>query len=97
MRIKSPWARPKGMHNATRERLLSMIWDYEEPRDAALSIHLHALMRRDPTLRTDPKLRGMVSRLTHSSSLLSEGRSPFSASCEYVQLEVHPKLQGLDR
>ena len=48
------------MHNATREPLLAMIWDCEEPRDAALSVHLDALMRRNPTLRADPMLHGMV-------------------------------------
>lgn len=44
------WARPKGMHQATRERLLSIIWDCEERRNAALAGHLAMLMRRYPYL-----------------------------------------------
>ena len=50
------WTRPKGMHETTRERLLSIIWDCEERRDAALSMHMEALMRRYPSLRGDPLL-----------------------------------------
>jgi hypothetical protein len=51
------WTRPKGMHAATRERLLSNIRDCEERRDAALAGHLAVLMRRCPSLRDDPLLR----------------------------------------
>lgn len=31
------WQRPKGMHHATRERLLQTIWECEERRDLALA------------------------------------------------------------
>jgi hypothetical protein len=34
------------MHNATRERLLAIIWDCDERRDAALSAYLVALIQR---------------------------------------------------
>lgn len=51
------WTRPKGMHNATRERLLAIIWDCEERRDNALTLHLDALLRRYPMLRDDSLLR----------------------------------------
>ena len=54
------WSRPKRMHDATRERLLSIIWDCEERRDAALGAHLADLMRRYPSLRSDPILRRMA-------------------------------------
>ena len=48
------WQRPKGMHDTTRERLLSIIWDCEERRDAALAGFLTSFLRRHPTLRNDP-------------------------------------------
>ena len=48
------WTRPKGMHDATRARLLSVIWDCVERRDAALAGHLAVLLRKYPTLRGDP-------------------------------------------
>ena len=46
------------MHHATRERLLSVIWDCEEKRNAALARFLGALMSRHPALRSDPLLSG---------------------------------------
>lgn len=52
------WERPKGMHDATRERLLSVIWDCEERRDAALAGYLSMMMRRHPSLRDDPLFKG---------------------------------------
>ena len=52
------WARLKGMHGATHERLLSIIWDCEERREAALSGYLDAILRRNPSLRCDSLLRG---------------------------------------
>lgn len=51
------WGRPKGMHAKTRERLLSVIWDCEERREAALSSYLHAFVTRHPSLRDDALLR----------------------------------------
>ena len=42
------WRRPKSMHEATRERLLSIIWQCEEWRDDALANHLGVLLRRYP-------------------------------------------------
>ena len=54
------WARPKGMHEATRERLLSIIWDCEEQRDGALADYLAGMMRRYPSLQDDPGLRKMT-------------------------------------
>ena len=51
------WRRTKGMHKTTHERLLSIIWDCEEWRDAALADHLAMLMRRYPVLRADPLFR----------------------------------------
>jgi hypothetical protein len=52
------WSRPKGMHQATRERLLAIIWDCDERRDAALSGYLESMLRRYPALRDDPLIRG---------------------------------------
>ena len=40
------WARPKGMHEATRERLLSIIWECEEQRDGALANYVARMMGR---------------------------------------------------
>lgn len=54
------WTRPKGMHNATRERLLAIIWECDERRDAALSCYLEAMMRRHPGLREDPLLKNAL-------------------------------------
>ena len=51
------WARPKGMHETTRERLLSIIWGCEERRDDALSDFLDSMMHRHPSLRADPLFR----------------------------------------
>jgi len=48
------WTRPKGMHHATRERLMSVIWGCEERRDEALSDYLKSILRRYPDLRDDP-------------------------------------------
>ena len=47
------WARPKGMHHSTRERLLTVIWDCEERRDVALTHRMAALLRRHPFLAKD--------------------------------------------
>lgn len=44
------WQRPKGMHRATRERLLSIILDCEERRDVAIAGHLSTLLGRHPSL-----------------------------------------------
>jgi hypothetical protein len=54
------WTRPKGMHRATRQRLLAVIWDCEERRGVALAQFLGVMMGRHPELRTDPTLRGFV-------------------------------------
>ncbi len=54
------WARPKGMHEATRERLLTIIFDCEQVRDGALADYLAGMMRRYPSLRDDPSIRNMV-------------------------------------
>ena len=51
------WSRPKGMHETTRERLLTAILGCEERRDAALAVRMEALMRRFPSLRGDPLLK----------------------------------------
>jgi hypothetical protein len=51
------WERPKGMHGTTHERLLSIIWDCEERRDAALGAYLVGMWLRYPSLRTDPMFR----------------------------------------
>lgn len=59
-RLGPHWTRPKGMHEATRERLLAIIWDCDERRDAALSGYMDAMMRRYPALREDPLLRGAI-------------------------------------
>lgn len=53
-------ARPKGMHEATRERLLSIIWDCEEVRDEALANNLAGIMRRHPSLCADPLIRDVA-------------------------------------
>lgn len=39
-RLGKCWARPKGMHRATRERLLETIWRCEEVRDLAIAQHM---------------------------------------------------------
>lgn len=36
------WQRPKGMHHATRAKLLAIIWDCEEQRDRALCVLMAA-------------------------------------------------------
>ena len=50
------WARPKGMHAATRERLVLIILECEKLRGAARTRHIDALMRRHTNLRSDPLL-----------------------------------------
>lgn len=35
-RLAEGWAKPKGMHRATRDRIIDRIWECEEERDAAL-------------------------------------------------------------
>lgn len=42
-RLGTGWRRPKGMHHATRDRLLKGIWACEEKRDEALEAHLQRL------------------------------------------------------
>ncbi len=42
--------RPKGMHRATHESLLSIIWDCESQREEALACYLEVLTRRHPLL-----------------------------------------------
>ena len=54
------WTRPKGMHNATGDRLLAIIWECDERRDAALSGYLEAMMRLHPGLREDPLLKNAL-------------------------------------
>lgn len=54
------WARPKGMHEATHERLLSIIWNCEERREAAISHYMARMMARHRALRSDPHLRGLL-------------------------------------
>lgn len=44
------WARPKGMHERTWQRLLEQIWDCESRRDDALTAVLSRLMIRHPHL-----------------------------------------------
>ena len=51
------WSRPKGMHAATRKRLMAIIWACEERRDDALSGMLATMMRRHPSLRSDQLCR----------------------------------------
>ena len=51
------WERLKGMHEATHQRLVSIIWECEERRDTALTGYLDALMLRHPCLRSDPLLK----------------------------------------
>ena len=50
------WARPKGMHSTTRERLLSLIWEREEALKAAILFCIGALIRRYPSPRLYPLL-----------------------------------------
>ena len=57
-RLGLNWARPKGMHQATRERLMSIIWGCEGRRETALASYLDAMLQRHPSLRGDPLLRG---------------------------------------
>lgn len=49
-RLNDYWQRPKGMHQTTHQRLLSIILDCEERREEALDNHLSALMRLHPLL-----------------------------------------------
>ena len=53
-RLGANWARPRGMHTSTHERLLDLIWQCEERRETAIAGHLHSLMRRYPMLKIDP-------------------------------------------
>ena len=48
------WQRPEACMKPQRDRLLSITWKCEETRDAALAVHLYALMRRYPSLKGDP-------------------------------------------
>ena len=50
------WDRSKGMHLATHERLISLLRDCEDRRDAALSVLLGRLLQRNPSLKYDPLL-----------------------------------------
>ena len=43
------WGRPKGMHHATHERLLSILMGIEERREAALGDYLARMMARHPS------------------------------------------------
>lgn len=52
------WQCPKGMHEATRERLLAVIWDCEEQRDVALARFLNVMVGRHRELRSDPLFKG---------------------------------------
>ena len=52
------WARPKGMHHTTRERLVSAIIDCELRRDDAMESYLRMMMRKHPALRDDLKAWG---------------------------------------
>lgn len=56
-KLGANWARPKGMHEATHERLLSIIGGCEERRDAALAGYLAVMMRRHPYVQTYPLFR----------------------------------------
>ena len=56
-RLGPNWTRPKGMHQATRERLLSLIWDCEARRDLALARFVDVMLRKHPELGRDPILR----------------------------------------
>lgn len=47
------------MHRTTHERLLSLIWECEDKREAALSWFLAGMMDRYPSLRGDPMLHGL--------------------------------------
>lgn len=42
-RLAEGWRRPKGMHRATRERIVNGIFDCERRRDEALSAYVHRL------------------------------------------------------
>ena len=55
-RLALDWERPKGMHSSTHKRLISLLGDCEERRDAALSVLLAGLLRREPSLKGDPLL-----------------------------------------
>jgi hypothetical protein len=50
------WTRPKGMHQATRERLMAIIWRCEERRETALASYIESMMRRCPGLQGDRML-----------------------------------------
>ena len=53
-KLDDDWQRPKGMHHATHVRLLSILVNIVEARDAALGHYLTRMMERYPTLRSDP-------------------------------------------
>ena len=57
-KLGAGWARPKGMHHATRERLVSAIVDCEQRRDDALASFVDMMMRKHPALRGDLKRWG---------------------------------------
>jgi hypothetical protein len=48
------------MRRTTHERLLSIIWDRADKREAALSRFLVGMMDRYPSLRGDPMLQGLA-------------------------------------
>ena len=52
------WTRPKGMHEATRERLLAVVWDCEERRDVELARFVGVMMGKNPEFRGDPLFKG---------------------------------------
>ena len=53
-KLGDDWSRPKGMHHSTHVRLLSILVDIGERREAALGNHLARLFERYPILRDDP-------------------------------------------
>ena len=57
-RLGQWWARPRGMHRETHERLMSAILDCERRRDAALDQFVGVLMSKHPGLRGDPMMEG---------------------------------------
>ena len=57
-KLDAGWARPKGMHQATRERLVSAMIGCEQRRDDALAGFVGMMMRKHPALRDDLKRWG---------------------------------------
>lgn len=56
-RLGEHWQRPKRMHQTTHSRLLAIIWECEERRDAALAGYLAEMMQRPRYLGHDPLFR----------------------------------------